>query len=223
VQRVFPDQWNGAEFIAKYFKPYFFWFFSYAKKRTINKKRLLVMDENKFDNLFNQYGLEYHIDPLLLKAQVKQESNFNPNAVNKISGAKGLAQFMDRTWEEWCDLVPGIQKTIIQYNPFNPDQAIHAQSAYMSFLKKIIEQKLVQTLSDKDYLMHWALAAYNWGIGNIIGRVVKGKVKMGMIQFAKFNYEFAEKYLPKETSNYVIRIMKYYCEYQQKEYDNAKQ
>jgi hypothetical protein len=29
-----PEQWNGDEFIAKYFKPYFFWFFSYAKKRT---------------------------------------------------------------------------------------------------------------------------------------------------------------------------------------------
>ena len=181
------------------------------------------MDENKFDNLFKQYGLEYHIDPLLLKAQVKQESNFNPLGVNRVSGAKGLAQFMDKTWEEWCDLIPGIQKTIIKYDPFNPSQAIHAQSAYMSFLKKIIEQKLVQTLSDKDYLMHWVLAAYNWGIGNIIGRVVKGKIKMGMIQFSKFNYEFAEKYLPKETSNYVTRIMKYYCEYQQQEYENAKQ
>jgi soluble lytic murein transglycosylase-like protein len=181
------------------------------------------MEENKFDLLFKKYGEEFHIDPLLLKAQVKQESNFNPNAINRISGAKGLAQFMDRTWEEWCDLVPGIQKTIIKYDPFNPDQAIHAQSAYMSFLKKIIEQKLVQTLTEKDYLMHWALTAYNWGIGNIIGRVVKGKVKMGMIQFSKFNYEFAEKYLPKETSNYVKQIMKNYCEYQQKEYENAKQ
>jgi soluble lytic murein transglycosylase-like protein len=180
------------------------------------------MDENKFDPLFLKYGTEFQIDPLLLKAQVRQESNFNPNAVNHNSGAKGLAQFMDKTWEEWCDLVPGIQKTIKTYDPFNPDQSIHAQSAYMSFLTKLIDHKLAQTMSDKEYLMHWALAAYNWGIGNIIGRVVKGKVKMGMIQFAKFDYEFAEKYLPQETSNYVKQIMKYYCEYQQKEYENAK-
>ena len=53
------------------------------------------MEENKFDLLFKQYGEEFHIDPLLLKAQVKQESNFNPNTVNRVSGAKGLAQFMD--------------------------------------------------------------------------------------------------------------------------------
>ena len=180
------------------------------------------MEENKFDPLFAKYGEEFHIDPLLMKAQVKQESNFNPNAVNRVSGAKGLAQFMDKTWEEWCDLVPGIQKSIDHYDPFNPDQAIHAQSAYMTFLVKLIDQKLSQTMSEKDYLYHWALAAYNWGIGNILGRLVKNKIKMGMIQFAKFNYEFAEKYLPHETANYVKQIMKYYCEYQQKEYENAK-
>ena len=181
------------------------------------------MVENKFDNLFIKYGSEFNIDPLLLKAQVKQESNFNPNAINKISGAKGLAQFMDKTWEEWCDLVPGIQREVNKYDPFDPTQAIRAQSAYMAFLAKLIDQKLSQTMSEKDYLYHWALAAYNWGIGNILGRVVKNKVKMGMIQFAKFNYEFAEKYLPKETANYVQRIMKYYCEYQQQDYENAKQ
>ena|ERR1035438_10494206 len=180
------------------------------------------MEENKFDPLFKKYGEEFNIDPLLLKAQVKQESNFNPDSVNRVSGAKGLAQFMDKTWEEWCDLTPGIQKTIIKYDPFNPDQSIHAQSAYMAFLAKLINQKLIQTLNDKDYLMHWTLAAYNWGIGNIIGRVLNNKIKPGVLQITKFNYELAEKYLPKETSNYVQNIMKYYCEYQQKEYDNAK-
>src|ERR1035437_9744843 len=115
------------------------------------------MEENKFDLLFKKSGEEFHIDPLLLKAQVKQESNFNPLAVNRISGAKGLAQFMDRTWEEWCDLVPGIQKSIIKYDPFDPSQAIHAQSAYMAFLIKLIDQKLSQTMSEKDYLYNWAL------------------------------------------------------------------
>jgi soluble lytic murein transglycosylase-like protein len=193
------------------------------RKEQLIKKKFLDMVENKFDNLFIKYGSEFNIDPLLLKAQVKQESNFNPNAINKISGAKGLAQFMDKTWEEWCDLVPGIQREVNKYDPFDPTQAIRAQSAYMAFLAKLIDQKLSQTMSEKDYLYHWALAAYNWGIGNILGRVVKNKVKMGMIQFAKFNYEFAEKYLPKETANYVQRIMKYYCEYQQQDYENAKQ
>ena len=95
------------------------------------------MEVNKFDYLFIKYGSEFNIDPLLLKAQVRQESNFKPNAFNRVSGAKGLAQFMDKTWEEWCDLVPGIQKTIIQYNPFNPDQAIHAQIGRASCRERV--------------------------------------------------------------------------------------
>jgi len=179
------------------------------------------MEENKFDTQFNQYGKEYHIDPLLLKAQVKQESNFNPLALNRVSGAKGLAQFMDKTWEEWCDLTPGIQREVNNFDPFDPTQSIHAQSAYMSFLVKLIDQKLTQTLHDKKYLMHWALAAYNWGIGNIIGRTVKNKIKRGMLQFSEFDYPVAENYLPHETANYVRQIMKYYSEYQQKENPNA--
>jgi soluble lytic murein transglycosylase-like protein len=101
--------------------------------------------------------------------------------------------------------------------------SLHDALPILAFLVKLINQKLSQTMSEKDYLYHWALAAYNWGIGNILGRVVKNKIKMGMIQFAKFNYEFAEKYLPKETADYVQRIMKYYCEYQQQDYENAKQ
>jgi soluble lytic murein transglycosylase-like protein len=178
------------------------------------------MAENKYDSLFVRYGNEFHIDPLLLKAQVKQESNFNPNAFNKISGAKGLAQFMDKTWEEWCDITPGIQREVNKYDPFNPAQAIHAQSAYMHFLVKLIDQKLAQTLTDKDYLYHWALAAYNWGIGNILKMLSFSRRRESHDQY--YNYEFAEKYLPKETANYVQKIMKYYCEYQQEEYENAK-
>jgi hypothetical protein len=37
---LFPEQWNEAEFIAKYFKPYFFCYFSYAKKS--REKCLLI-------------------------------------------------------------------------------------------------------------------------------------------------------------------------------------
>jgi hypothetical protein len=34
----------------------------------------VTMEENKFDSLFKKYGDEFHLDPLLLKAQVKQHS-----------------------------------------------------------------------------------------------------------------------------------------------------
>jgi soluble lytic murein transglycosylase-like protein len=172
-------------------------------------------NSSRYDELFKNSGLKSGIDWRLLKAQVRQESNFNPDAVNKVSGAKGLAQFMDKTWREWCDLSPGIQQLKDNYDPFNPAQSISAQSAYMSFLVKIIDQKLTQVSADKTYLMHWALASYNWGIGNILGRMVKDKMRRGVMQFSEFDYPKAEKYLPPETSNYVRQIMIYYKEYQQ--------
>lgn len=174
-------------------------------------------NSSQYDELFKKFGLKFSIDWKLLKAQVRQESNFNPDAVNKISGAKGLAQFMDKTWQEWCDLTPGIQQLKEIYNPFSPEQSISAQSAYMGFLIKIIDQKLTQVSADKSYLIHWALACYNWGIGNIIGKMVKNKMRRGVIQFAEFNYPNAENYLPHETANYVRQIMKYYQEYHQEE------
>jgi len=180
----------------------------------------MTNNSSQYDELFKNFGSKFSIDWRLLKAQVRQESNFNPDAVNKVSGAKGLTQFMDKTWQEWCDLTPGIQQLKENYNPFNPEQSIGAQSAYMSFLIKIIDQKLTQVSADKIYLIHWALASYNWGIGNIIGRMVKNKMKMGIIQFSEFDYPKAENYLPHETANYVRLIMKYYHEYQQEENSN---
>ena len=70
---------------------------------------MLNKPSSQYDDLFQKFGLKFNIDWKLLKAQVRQESNFNPDAQNKRSGAKGLAQFMDKTWQEWCDLTPGIQ------------------------------------------------------------------------------------------------------------------
>lgn len=183
----------------------------------------MINNSSQYDEFFKQYGLKFGLDWKLLKAQVRQESNFNPDAVNKISGAKGLAQFMDKTWQEWCDFTPGIQHFKENYDPFNPEQSIGAQAAYMSFLIKIIDQKLTQVNADKTYLIQWSLAAYNWGIGNIVGKMVKNKMRRGIIQFAEFDYPKAENYLPHETANYVQQIIKYYHEYQQEENLNEVQ
>jgi membrane-bound lytic murein transglycosylase F len=152
-----------------------------------------------YDDLFQKFGLKFNIDWKLLKAQVRQESNFNPDAQNKRSGAKGLAQFMDRTWQEWCDLTPGIQPPSQNYNPFNPSDSISAQAAYMNFLIGYIGKKL----NNKTDIIPWALAAYNWGIGNVIKLIDKTGP----------GYQLAEPHLPPETSAYVRNIIKYFGEY----------
>lgn len=85
----------------------------------------------------------YGIPPDLLVAQAYRESSFNPAAVNKYSGAQGILQFMPPTAAE------------LGINPLDPYQAIDGAGRYMRTLYKALGT--------------WerALAAYNWGIGNV--------------------------------------------------------
>lgn len=85
----------------------------------------------------------HNVQPVLLAAQLKAESNFNPNAVSP-AGAQGIAQFM-----------PGTAKSMGLHDPFDPEQAIEAQAKLMG---QLIRQfgKIPE-----------ALAAYNAGPGAV--------------------------------------------------------
>lgn len=85
---------------------------------------------------------KYGLPPNLLARQVQKESSFNPNAVSS-AGALGLAQFLPSTAADF-----GI-------DPLNPTQAIDAMGQYMS------------QLYSKFGSWTLALAAYNWGQGNL--------------------------------------------------------
>jgi soluble lytic murein transglycosylase-like protein len=78
----------------------------------------------------------------LLARQGWQESRYRADAVSPV-GAKGLMQFMPATADEF-----GI-------NPLDPYQSIDAAGRYMAMLFRMTGS--------------WAsaLAAYNWGIGNV--------------------------------------------------------
>ena len=45
---------------------------------------------------------EYGIDPNLAVLLAKHESEFNPAAANSKTSAKGLFQFIDLTWRDYC-------------------------------------------------------------------------------------------------------------------------
>lgn len=98
----------------------------------------------RYMSLFVYYGAKYGVDPDLLFAQVRAESNFDPKAVSP-AGAMGLAQFMKATWREWGS-----------GDPFNPEESIKAQARYVSWLMKQFPGELEKVLG-----------AYNWGIGNV--------------------------------------------------------
>jgi soluble lytic murein transglycosylase-like protein len=156
---------------------------------------VLMHDENLYDAIFQREAAKYNkVDWLLLKAQVKQESSFNPRAVSRC-GAKGLAQFMPKTWKEWEDGTPGIQpleESGIDHaalDPMDPEHAIRAQAAYMGWLLKKFNGSIDE-----------ALAAYNWG-PTALQKLIAEKPGIGRAG------------LPVETQNYIAKIRRYYDEF----------
>lgn len=83
------------------------------------------------------------VPPDLLVRQAWQESRFNPAAVSPV-GARGIMQFMPATAREW-----GVDTASVE-------SSAEGGAAYMAWLY--------------GRLGSWplALAAYNWGIGNVL-------------------------------------------------------
>ena len=94
------------------------------------------------------------ISPLLLAAQGKAESGFDPDVISgarrSSAGAMGIAQFMPATWATYGN----------GGNPYDPADAIPAQARFMCALAKVV----AGVPGDSQDNM---LAAYNAGPGAV--------------------------------------------------------
>ncbi len=92
------------------------------------------------DALINTLASRFQLDPLLVRAIIKTESNFNPQAISH-KGAQGLMQLMPET-----------ARLLKVENPFDPRENIQAGVRYFRSLLRRFQGDLPV-----------ALAAYNAG------------------------------------------------------------
>jgi len=128
-----------------------------------------LQGKRDFDQIIEQAGQKYGVEPSLIKAIIEAESSGNPGAVSP-AGAQGLMQLMPKTAAEL-----GV------YDPFDPAQNIIGGTRYL-------RQLLDRYQGDRKL----ALAAYNWGMGNVENRLQS---------------------MPRETRNYIVKVENYYRNY----------
>ena len=112
-----------------------------------------------FEEIFQRVAAEHDLDWYLMVEQSFRESRFDPLAVGATSDM-GLMQIVPATWDEWSTKA-GV------YDPFDPESNIVVAGAYLAWL----HEQLVKVNRLEPY---WLLAAYNWGIGNVLKLLKSG-------------------------------------------------
>ena len=136
-----------------------------SKIENDTQKGKKVKSPPEINDIIEHASKVYEVDPVLIKSVIRAESDFDADATSS-KGAMGLMQLMPETAKEL-----GVK------NCYNPVENIMAGTRYLKSL-----------LNRYNGNVELALAAYNWGMGNV---------------------ERHPDRLPKETRTYIARVNGY--------------
>jgi soluble lytic murein transglycosylase-like protein len=117
---------------------------NYLKYRSKHDLPAAPGRENQYEQIIRRSAKKYSVDPALIKAMIKAESNFDPHAISPV-GALGLMQLMPETAAQ-----------LSATDVLNPHVNIDAGTRYMKVL-----------LNEFKGNIRLSLAAYNAGADNV--------------------------------------------------------
>lgn len=147
----------------------------------------------KYMEIIESASERYSIDPYLVLAIIKVESNFNKEAMSS-SDAKGLMQVMNSTAEEEIDTINSVDSS--NYDIYDPYTNIEIGTKYFSEL-----------VSRYDGNIYIAICAYNAGLGNVDKWFEKPYNQYTDFESTQENIQFSE------TKTYLSKVIDSYNSY----------
>lgn len=151
--------------------------------------------EQRFDPYIRVAAQKYHIDPLLIRALIWRETNFDPNMVG-LAKERGLMQVTPVTGQEWATA----SKKMFYHDDdlFDPETNIDAGAWYLS--------RAIKRWPQADDPVPFALAEYNAGRTNALRWVDAAAPNSSAAFLKQIDYP--------STRRYVETILQKYHEYQ---------
>lgn len=143
----------------------------------------------RYADTVSRYAEMYDIDPLVLYAFIRTESNFNPNAQSD-AGARGLMQITEVTFD-WIKLKIAPDEALTFDDLFDPETNIRFGSYFVAYCLQRYGSDLAT-----------AAAAYHSGVGTVDGLLADSACSPDGQTLSHYPYPQMRRYVHKVTTAY---------------------